>query len=420
MAAISEFPRFWGAQSAVFLGFQFAWVSLPLIAAVQLGATPAQLGMLTSAFFSSNFLLGLIAGVIADRLRQIPVLRATSAVSAGCAAWVLLGAEGGWLTIDGLIVASFILGASAMQSDAAAASLLPVLVERERLGEANGKLRLSLALAQLLGPAAGGVLLERMGPAGSLLPALTCFGLGALGRLYLVGSPRPLVPARPTIWLEIRHGFAFLVGSGTVRPLVIFTAMSGGFAAATIAIYPLYGLELGLAVAAIGMTLAASGLGGVLGSASVAFGARRIRTGPLLIWSAVLLCVGLWLTPLASVWLHWALPLLVASKLVTGFMLGVYSSQTTGLQQAQTPPEMQGRVFASIRIARYGSLALGAAMGGWLASWMGLGPSTAVAAAGSSLALLALALGRVWEMGKDLDGHPSARLLQEMPGRPMV
>ena len=70
----SNFTRLWFANVVSNAGTQITNLALPLTAALTLGATPTQMGILAMAGSLPNLLFGLFAGVWVDRTRRRPVL----------------------------------------------------------------------------------------------------------------------------------------------------------------------------------------------------------------------------------------------------------------------------------------------------------------------------------------------------------
>jgi MFS family permease len=69
-----EFLKLWGGQTVSEVGSQVSALALPTVAILILRATPFQVGLLL-AFENLAFpVLGLVAGVYADRLRRRPIM----------------------------------------------------------------------------------------------------------------------------------------------------------------------------------------------------------------------------------------------------------------------------------------------------------------------------------------------------------
>jgi hypothetical protein len=67
-------------------GAQITRLALPLTAALTLGATPAQMGLLAMAGSLPNLLFGLFAGVWVDRMRRQPMLYPVGSLTPWCGA----------------------------------------------------------------------------------------------------------------------------------------------------------------------------------------------------------------------------------------------------------------------------------------------------------------------------------------------
>src|SRR4028118_1426579 len=72
-----DFRHLWIAESISQIGSQIAPVAIPLLAAITLGATPFQMGLLAAASGIPVLLIGVLAGAWVDRLRRKPLMLAT-------------------------------------------------------------------------------------------------------------------------------------------------------------------------------------------------------------------------------------------------------------------------------------------------------------------------------------------------------
>jgi predicted MFS family arabinose efflux permease len=83
-----------------------------------------------------------------------------------------------------------------------------------------------------------------------------------------------------------------------------------------------------------------------------------------------------------------AIPVLVLAILVLGFSGVVYNIVQVSYRQAICPPRLQGRMNSVMRFIVWGTIPLGALLGGALASTIGLRETIVVGAIGGSLAVL--------------------------------
>ena len=136
-----EFLKFWAASAISDVGSQITALAVPLIAALTLDATPWQMGLLAAAGSAPILLVGLFAGVWADRVRRRPVLIAADLGRAALLLIVPLAAVSGVLRIELLYAVLLLTGALTVLFDVADMSFLPSLVTTDRIVEGNTKLK---------------------------------------------------------------------------------------------------------------------------------------------------------------------------------------------------------------------------------------------------------------------------------------
>jgi MFS family permease len=82
-----------------------------------------------------------------------------------------------------------------------------------------------------------------------------------------------------------------------------------------------------------------------------------------------------------------AIPFLVAAVLVGGFSIVVYNIIQVSYRQAICPPRLQGRMNSVMRFIVWGTIPIGALVGGALASWVGLRETIVIGGVGGSLSI---------------------------------
>ena len=83
-------------------------------------------------------------------------------------------------------------------------------------------------------------------------------------------------------------------------------------------------------------------------------------------------------------------PFLIAAGLLAGFSGVVYNINQVSFRQAITPPAMQGRMNATMRFIVWGTIPIGAILGGVIATTVSLNAAIWVGALGSFLAVVPL------------------------------
>ncbi|HHW82512.1 MAG TPA: MFS transporter, partial [Actinomycetales bacterium] len=154
------FTRFWLGQALAQLGFQFGGLALSVIAVNLLHATDAQMGYLNAANSAAFLLIGLAAGAWVDRWRKRRVMILADVVRAGLLLVVPVLWFAGVLEFWHLLGVGALVGVATVFFDVAYQSYIPVLVAREAISDANGKLESTAQMARLGGPAVAGALLK--------------------------------------------------------------------------------------------------------------------------------------------------------------------------------------------------------------------------------------------------------------------
>jgi MFS family permease len=94
--------------------------------------------------------------------------------------------------------------------------------------------------------------------------------------------------------------------------------------------------------------------------------------------------------PDALIW-----PALAISGLIGGFCSTAWNINQVSLRQAITPTQMQGKMNATMRFIVWGTIPLGAILGGTLGSLIGLHATIVVGALGGLLAFIPVTLSSV-------------------------
>lgn len=365
----SGYRRLWASATLSNLGDGIRAAAFPLIAS-SLTRDPALVAGVTVAATLPWLLLGLPAGAIVDRAdRRDLLVRANLArgvVVALLGLTVVFGIES--LLVVYLVV--FLIGAAETLVDTAAQSIVPALVGKGRLHDANGYLVTSKTVAnEFAGVTLGGLLFA----AGIWVPLLAeaATMLVAAGVAFgLRGAFRPDRSEGTTsrVLTEVREGLGWLVRQRVLRTLIGLVAVIGLVDTAWFAILVLYALQiLGLDPVGFALLLAVGAGGSVLGGVTAATLVRRLGSAPVLLSSVALMAatqVAIGLTSsgmVAGVMIVWS-----------GFAFAVWNVVAVSLRQMLAPDRLLGRVHATYLFAGAGAQPVGALLGGLVAQAWGL------------------------------------------------
>jgi len=328
-----EFLKLWAGQGISEIGSQVSMLALPTVAILVLGATPFQVGLLAACETLAFPVLGLVAGVYVDRLRRRPIMIACDLGRLLALVSVPIAFALGVLSMAQLYAVALITGVGTVFFDVAYQSYLPALIPRSDLIEGNTKLQVTSSVAQMAGPALGGVLIQVLGPVLSLV---------------WIRRAEPLpAPARESgrggFFAEMWEGIQVVFGNSTIWKIAGSTSTSNlgsnlFFAVFLIFVYRVLHLSPGT----VGVIFASGAVGGLLGALTAAWIPRRIGLGPTLFVTILLGALSLILVPLAQY--GFAIPLLFASMFVGSFVNPVYNINQVSLRQAITPDRVQGRM----------------------------------------------------------------------------
>jgi MFS family permease len=292
-------------------------------------------------------------------------------------------------TLPLLYAVAVLLGVAETLFDTSAQSLLPALVPRDDLTRANSRLfAVELVANTFIGPPLGG-LLAAAGLAIALGAPAAAYLVGAGCLALISGSFRAAgaAPAGSTrLRDEIAEGAAFVWRHQVLRPLAIMLGIENMAFAAAFAVFVLYAVApgpMGLSEAGYGILTATLGIGSLLGTWLAVPAERRLGRVRTLVVSVVLTATSLVVPALTA-----NVVLVGASFALGGVSIVLWNVVTVSLRQRITPDRLLGRMNAAYRLVGWGTMPLGAALGGFLAEALGL-RLTFMVAAGLTVTVLA-------------------------------
>lgn len=338
--------------------------------------------------------LGLHAGVLADRLDRRLLVASADFMRVAVLAVLSLAIATGWVDIGVVLVAMLLIGVAEVFSTTASGTLPPMLVSTEHLGSANARLQSSIVFGnQLLGPPIGAALFG-VGRAVPFAAQTICVLLGAILVLQISVRRTPVKAAEPRrARHEIVEGVRWLLGHPPMRTLaLVILTFNVTFGAAWSVLVLWSEQRLHAGALGFGLLTAATAVGGLCATAGFGWLDRNVsyeRLMKVCLSLEVLLHLALALT--THLWL--ALILMA----VFGCYAFVWGAVSQTIRQRSVPEEFQGRVGSVYLLGVFGGIVLGQALGGLIASrWGVVAPFWfAFVGTGITLAVLWPQLGRV-------------------------
>lgn len=380
-----DFLGFWLSQSLSLLSIQFGRLASPLVAIMVLDASATQIGLLAGIGSVPWLVFGLFAGIGVDRLRRRPILVAAHLGRACLAGSVPIAALFNVLTMMQLYIVAFGVGTLGVWFETAYHSYLPTLVPRDQLADGNSKLAVTSGLTRMAGPSIAGGVVQWLTPV---------FGVGASALSYLVAGAliwRIRQPEPPSahhtqtpVWVALRDGLRFVWGQTLVRALTLSESTFMFFFSLTQAMLLIFfARTLGLAPGLIGVVFSAGSVGGLLGAFVARRAGEQFAPGPTIIGGSMIRAIGLAIIPLAAVSASFAVPILIASRLVNAFGWTLWQVHQETTQQLVTPDELRGRVTGSSLFLIRSSGACGGFAAAILAARLGVTTTVVIGALGA-------------------------------------
>ncbi|GIJ51594.1 MFS transporter [Virgisporangium aliadipatigenens] len=383
-----DFRQLFAADTISQLGTQVTILALPLVAIVALDATPFEVGLLAAAETVAFLVVGLPAGAWVDRMRRRNVLMAGDVARA-----LLLGSvPAAWwadvLAMPQLYIVAVLVGVSTVFFDVAYQSYLPHLVGREHLVEGNAKLQAVQGVSQIGGPTAAGLLIQALtAPVAVAVDAASFLLSAVFVQRIRKREDKPERAPDAHLGREIAEGLRFVLRNRILRAIAMCTGSSNLMNnIAFPMLLVLLADELKLSAGVIGVFLSMGAIGGLVG----AFVARKVAgllgEGPT-IWISMAVTSPLaLLQPLIEPgWLLWAA---AVGGMLYMFGVVVYNVVQVSFRQGLTPERLLGRMNATMRFLVWGTIPLGAVIGGVLGEVFSVRTALWVGAVGGCLTFL--------------------------------
>jgi MFS family permease len=403
------FVDLWAANAVSQLGTQVNLLALPLAALLVLDAGTLAVALLRAFAVLPFLLFSLPAGVWIDRLRRRPLMigadvgRALAVASIPVAYWL------GDLSMIQLYVVSGIHGLLSVIFDVAYLSFLPTLVGRKHLPEANTKLLGTQSVAQLAGPTLAGGLVGAVGAPVALLADAISFVLSGAFVARIRNREQKPEPTTTRARHELAEGLRYVFSQPYLRTLTIWFSIGNLFTSALFALMIVYFVRvLHLGAGTIGVLMALVNVGFIAGAFANGPLVARFGIGPMIAYSSLLSPLLLLTIPGAPT--SYPIPVLVVGGILGTFVGFFANVNQLTLRQSITPHRLQGRMNSVARFMYWGTMPLGAALGGVVAETIGLRETLFIAAACAAVTGIPIALSPIRKL----------RTLPEPPPEPAL
>jgi len=387
------FLRFWAADTVSVFGSLITRIALPFTAILMLEASAFEMSLLVLADLVPSCLVGLPVGVWVDRLRRVPLMIASDVMRAAVLVSIPIAAAFDALTLTQLYVVSFVASALAVLFNVAQVSILPGLVSREHLLEANSKTAATQSVSEIGAFGIGGWLVQLLGgPGAMLIDAVSFLASALLLRGLSVNETAPATAVRSGMRQEIVAGLDYLWRQPLLRATAVASTalwFGNGIFGTLISLFALK--ELGFEAGPLAMIFAVGGVSSLVGAVVARPVTRTLGVGVAMI--AGVLVTGLLLLPLMAARGHGVLAAvcLLVQQLGDGAVL-VFLINDVSLRQTVVAPDLMGRVNSSAEFLRSIARLSGVLVAGLVGEIFGLRATLGLAGVVVSLSAIVLAL----------------------------
>jgi len=382
----ANFDRYWAGHALSAFGDQITALALPLIAVVLLEASPSQVGALTAAIWAPN-LLALFFGTWIDQFgRQQRLLIAADLFRWAAVAAIPITYGLGQLSMPMMYGSAIAIGVGGVVYNSSYPSFFVRLVPKAQYVAANSVLSTTMSIAALAGPAAAGLLIQAISAPDALVVDAATFLISAIAIMTVrthIGRDADAHADGPAVepyLLRLRSGLSYLRSHAYLRASLMASTMMNLAGVAIQAVLILYATRhLHMSAGQIGIALSIGATGGLLGAATAAPIAARIGAG-----KTIAVGVALSALPFAGLAIASATPsagtvAIAAAEFVSAWALMLFDINNNALRATVTADNLRSRVSGAYSTVNYGSRPLGALLGGWAATAVGI-PATLVAA----------------------------------------
>ncbi|WP_049566187.1 MFS transporter [Streptomyces sp. SBT349] len=375
--------KLWWATAISSVGDGAFAAALPLLA-VTITDDPRLISLVATSMYLPWLLLSLPCGSLVDRHDRVRLMWCSQAAQGLIVGVLAFLAMFGEIDIPVLAVLAFGLGACGVLFGNAGQAILPDIVGKPLLHQANGYQQAVTSIGRdFAGPPIGGLLFS-IAVALPLGMDAASFVLSA-ALLATLPRQRRMRAEHPPMRAAIAEGLRWLARHRLLRTLAVLLGVNTFCGQLGNAVLILLATEtLHLDARGYGVLLAAAAVGSILGGVISARLITRIGALPALLGALavnVVAFLGIGLSPNA--------PTLGVALAVNGFATTLWTIVTVSLRQQLVPGELLGRVSSVYKMLGWGLMPLGALVGGLIAHELGLRAPYLVAGVVRGIALLA-------------------------------
>jgi MFS family permease len=385
LGAVSRHPvfrRLWFGALAASVGQWMQQVALGWLAIIMTDS-PGFVGIVTFAAGVPFIIIAPLGGSLIDRFDRRRLMLACQMLAFLLATALAADVIGGFVQPWHLPAAAFLNGSLQALLTPTQQSLVPALVPRSDLTNAIGLMSAGQNLTRVAGPSVAGVVIGTVGVGPTFLAQAAAI---ATSFVLVLGIVLPRVE-RASGGRGIFDGIRLIVSRPDLRGLFLLASIPTLFVFPYIGFLNVFARDiLGIGAEGLGLLMAVSGGGAVVGSLLVAARGRSEGAGRLLLALTVL-----YGAPIVGVALSRTLWITLPLLFLAGMLGAAFMSGNNALLQHRVEDAVRGRVMGAYMLT-WGLMPLGALPMGMVATRIGTPAAVATGAIISSLLTAALGI----------------------------
>jgi MFS family permease len=359
-----------------------SWLVLSLTSSALL------LGLVSVFQFAPVLLLGMVAGVLADRLPKRRLLVITQSISMVLASILTILVATDRVELWHVYALALGLGLANAFDMPARQAFVVEMVGKDDLPNAIALNSSLFNAARIVGPALAGLLLATLG-------AAVCFGLNAVSYIaVIVGLLMMRLTAHPTVSRgrgiqQMREGLSYVRSTPEILRPVLLVGLVATFGMNFNVWIPLLAKQdFAGGAGAFGLLMAASGVGSLIGALLLAFVVSSVRRWMVFIAAGAMgvFNLALALSGASSVPIPLAMLVLALVGLSSTTMMAMANTSV----QTAAPDELRGRIMSVYMTVFAGTAPFGAVIAGSTANRFGAPVSVAIGAVVTLVAVAAI------------------------------
>nr|WP_074435621.1 MFS transporter [Oceanobacillus jeddahense] len=362
-----NFLFLWGGSTVQSIGMQMYMLAIPLLIYSMTESALAMSAMRAIDFFP-NIFLGIIAGVLVDRMNRKKMMRWTSLISIMASLGIIMLLLSNTIQLWHLYILGFVLSSAGYTFGNAHHSVMPQIVSKEQLTSANAKLSFVNTFIQTVGPGLAGILLGIVTTASVLsIYTMSLIILFICVEFVQVPGKKPRKEKQARSWSrEMKEGWRELFQNKTLLTPTITIIFINLAMSLVIGVLVFYAADqLHASEKEIGLMFSISSLGGLLGALAVKPLRKKFNRGRIFTSFRLVDVIAMVLLIFANTW--WLLGIGLA---IRTFSTVISNIIYLAIRQEVTPNHMLGRVAGTASMFMKLTLPFGLFIAGIWAEWL--------------------------------------------------